>query len=75
MRNENEASAATGMPDHDEGIAVFDQDMRLYYTGLGWDGQLRNAKIYHSPRYADRIVAANPDRRCVLQLVRIEVAG
>lgn len=50
-------------------------DGRLYWTGFGWDPQLRNAKIYHSLKYAMDVMAANQDKRPFLLPVETRVTG
>lgn len=69
----NRAVINTGIVDSDEGIVIFSTNLRLYYTGLGWDKQLRNAKIYHSEKYAEKIVTNNTDKYCIFRKVRIAI--
>lgn len=57
--------------EQDTGLVVYDTVNNLYYTGLGWKKQLRNAKIYHSSKYAEDVIKSNTDRSCVLRKILI----
>lgn len=58
----------------DEGFVVRDKDAGLWYVGLGWSKQLREAKIYHSRRYAEGVRAKFPNKDTEIVSVIVRVA-
>lgn len=48
-------------------------DDRSYYTGLGWDKQIRKAKLYHSFKYAKDIRDAKGYQDLSPKIVRVRI--
>lgn len=46
----------------DGGIVIYYKPLDAYYTGMGFDKQLRNAKIYHSRKYVDEAIKYMPSK-------------
>lgn len=67
----------------DEGFVVHDKATGLWYVGLGWKGytglgwsrQLREAKIYHSRRYAEDVRAKFPGKETETVPVSVRVTA
>ena len=50
----------------DAGIVVFSKENGKFWTGLGWEKQLRKAKVYHSKLFAELVIRDHPKHDCIL---------
>lgn len=57
----------------DSGYVVFSEKLGCFWTGLGWDGQLRTAKTYHWKSKAQDIVDRFPNQDCHIYEIKISL--
>lgn len=57
----------------DSGFVIYSEKLGCFYTGFGWNGQLRNAKTYHLKSKAQDIVDRYPNEECLIYQINISL--